>query len=276
MTALLAESATVMVLHRLYGILDTASRESADLGAASYAILAEIAHVEDGIDLRVLKEAYGFSDASASFQHQLEERELAVPTRSAADRRVLALRATSKGVDRAALVDGVLAVRLLEVFPGLTEESFDQLLELCYAHAASAGATGRALGLIPAPCLRQLVSYEHKVIVVASRFGMTALQVMLLAGISTARPWMGLMNGAVGAEEAASRDAIVRASLDVLRDRGLVSEGEELRVTELGAQRLADFSLRLGKFVDADWGQLSERERAALGQLLRYVLYLFS
>lgn len=276
MPALLTESVTVGVLHRLYGILDAASRESADLGAASYAVLAEVAHAEEGISLRTLKEAYGFSDIAPSFQHQLEERELAVYVRSAADRRSLALRATPKGVDRAAFIDSVLATRILEVFPGLTEENFDRLMELCYAHAAAAGALGRALGLIPGPCLRQLVRFEHTLVVVASRFGMSALQVALLGSICDCRPWPWAARGLAGAADVATQDCVVRACLDVLRDRGLVQEGEELSCTDLGAQRLVDVSQRLSESFSRDWEQIPERERAALGPLLQYALYLFS
>lgn len=271
--SLLIDGTTMRVLHRLYTVLDGACRQSADMSLATYAVLAEVAYVPEGVALRTLKSAYDFSDGASGFPRQLEERELAVYARSAQDRRALALRATAKGEERAALVDGVLAARIVEAYSGLTEESFDQLVELCYAHAASAGAQQLALGIIPAPCLRQLVQFEHQAVVVASRFGMTALQVVLLAEACAGR--LGAAQK-MWADDGPAGVCVASASLDVLRDRGLVSEGEVQEGTELGIQRLAGFSQRLAEILAPSWSQTPDRERAALGKLLQYVLYLFS
>lgn len=268
---LLTDPGTVAVVHRLYGLLDSACRASADLGVACCAVLADVDAHPDGLPLRAMHAAYGFYEGDVDFQHQLVERELAEVVRAPHDRRALALRATPKGAERAALVDRLLGVRLVGAFPGLTEENFDRLVALEYDFALASGHPAGAVGLFPAPVLRQLAAYWHIAMVTAARFGMTVTQEVLLSRLCSGAP--GPSGAALPSEAEAP---LVQVHLAALRDKGLVQEGDSNACTEAGAARVAAFTQRLGAGAAPGWEALSPREQAALGKLLQYVLYLFS
>lgn len=275
--ALLSDPATVAVLHQLHGIMDDACRMAGDLDLPGAAVLADAVACERGVPLRRLRGEYGFcaegAEGTAPFVQPLAERELAVLGRSAEDRRALALCATAKGAERSALIDRALGSQLLEAFPGLTEENFDQLVALCYGYARAAGHPATATGLFPAPVLRQLAAFWHRVVVIAARFGMTSLQVVALGGVCVSRP--GLSAGARAAGLGLS-ERLLEVQMEGLRDRGLVLEGDRPGCTEAGSQRIADFTQRLAGAVAEGWEALPSSERSALGKLLQYALYLFS
>ena len=266
---LLTDPDTVAVLHRLHAMLDAACRASADLGVATCAVLADVDARPDGLALRDIHTAYGFYEGDVDFQHQLVERELAELVRASHDKRALALRVTPKGAERAALVDRLLGARLVEAYPGLTEENLDRLVALEYDFAAAAGHPTGAVGLFPAPVLRQLAAYWHRAMTVAARFGMTVAQVVLLSRVSS---------GAAGAAGApGSPTTLARTiQLDALREKGLVQEDDPSACTEAGAARVAAFTQRMDADAAPDWEAFSPREQAALGKLLQYVLYLFT
>lgn len=275
--ALLSDPATVAVLHQLHGLMDGACRMAGDLDLSGAAVLADVAACGQGVSQRKLREDYGFcaedADGAAPFVRPLTERELTELGRSAEDRRALALRATAKGAERAALIDRALGAQLVEAFPGLTEESFDQLVELCYGYARAAGHPATAVGLFPAPVLRQLAAFWHRVVVIAARYGMTSLQMVVLGGVCVSRP--GLSTGA-RAEGLGLSERFLEVPMEGLRDRGLVLEGDALGCTEAGFQRVTDFTQRLAAAQAERWEALSLSERTALGKLLQYALYLFS
>ncbi|MDE8702918.1 hypothetical protein PZH32_08055 [Adlercreutzia equolifaciens] len=275
--ARLSDPATVAVLHRLYELMDDACRRASDLDLPGAAVLADVTARSQGLSLRKLREDYGFcaeaAEGTAPFVRPLAERELAALGRSAEDRRALALCATAKGAERSALIDRALGARMVETFPGLTEESFDQLVELGYGYARAVGHPAAAAGLFPAPVLRQLVAFWHRVVLIAARFGMTSLQVVVLGRVCVSRP--GLSAG-TRAEDLGLSERFLDVQMEGLRDRGLVLEGDVLGCTEAGFQRITDFTQRLAAAQAEKWEALSVPERTALGKLLQYVLYLFS
>ncbi len=271
--AFLADPVAVVVFYRLFVLLDSVCRMAGDMGLASCAVLADVAARGEGRSIKYLKQVYRPCDAAVDFQRQLTERELAVVVRYPGDRRALALRVTPKGSERADLVDHALGEGLVEAYPGLSEENFDRLVALSYGYARALDPSYTALGLFPASTLRAAAVTGYRTATTAGRFGMTALQAAMLCGVCECRLGLTTRPRAAWAE---ANERLIEAQMDVLRERGLIEEGETARCTELGSQRVADFTQRLSESFAAGWEAMPARVRGALGKLLQYALYLFS
>lgn len=269
---LLAEAGSLSVLHRLNWGFVLACRATADIDPVACTALIDLAARPEGYRLGAMKSSYAFCDPTAAFQSQLENRELAFLVRDPSDRRALAFKATPKGMERSVQLDRALGTVLVTSFPGLTEEGLDRLVALCHDYARASGAPVAPDCLFPASALLCLAAYLRHLMLTASRFNMSSIQMVLLA--EAARDPKSL--GATVSDSRGAEEGLMQLQLDLLRDRGLLAAGDTCAVTEAGLARIAVFSQRLLAALTPSWERFSALEKASIGRLLQFVIYLFS
>lgn len=276
--ALFTESASIVTLHCLYALLDETCRSSCDVDLECCAALCAIAARPQGFDIREARASYSLSSESGTFELLLKERELIEVVRSTRDRRALAFRITPKGRDRVALAQRMLGACLVQEHPGLTEQSFDQLVKLSYDYAVTVGFPAQSEGLFPAPVLRDLAAYQRRVELVAARFGMTSSQTALLLDCcSNADLRRSSTAGRTRHEGALGLPPwMLEAERDRLCERGFLSIAGAEECTEAAIQRISEFTQRLIVAIMPWWQANNPRSQAAVVKLLQYVLYLFS
>ena len=280
--ALFIDSSTVVTLYRLHTLLDGACRSACDVDLGTCAALGAVMAHPQGFDVRKAREAYGHSGENTAFEQDLKELELVKVVRSSRDRRALALQATPKGRERMVLAHRVLGACLVEEHPGLTEQSFDQLVKLSCDYATIGGFPPSSEGLFPAPVLRDLAAYVHRLELVAARFGMASAQIALLldrcGGVTSGA---GVATAGSGSQTHRENTLglapwVLDAEIGLLRDRGLLSAAGSKECTEAAVQRIAEFTQRLNMSLAPWWQASNTRLQAAAVKLLQYVLYLFS
>ena len=277
--SLLTDSTTAVALYRLHSLMDTTCRSACDLDLGSCAALCAVAAQPQGFEVGEARKTYSFSGNNATFEYVLKERELIEVVRSSRDRRTLAFRATPKGRDRVVLAYRVLGACLVQEHTGLTEQNFDQLINLSYEYAEAAGFPVTFEGLFPSLTLRDLAAYEHRFELVAARFGMTSAQVALLFAWCEEAADSQVMVPASFEKQGSDLGLspwVLEAELRLLRDRGLIPAAGVMGTTEAACQRTTEFVQRFAVALLPWWQTKTPRCQAAVMKLLHYVLYLFS
>ena len=275
--ALIDERQLLVVLQKIYSVLNFTSNSVGDLLLTDYAYLLTISEYEGGISHKRLERDFVFRKNTSAVVSALEDRELIERIRDKHDRRAYASLITAKGRARIELLDEALAISLIETSGRLTEETFNRLVEKL--GAVSLPEEGRKVEtLLPASALVALCNYHDAAMRVGGAIGLTTASAAILVMLE-------LSDGPLSTEAIAHKASFPVSSamllLEVLSDREWITRDEYADLYELhetGNLKVERFVKRFESLTrgiilrndddDADGAQNAEG-------LQEYAIYLF-
>lgn len=245
-----------LLLHRLCRLVAHTAQVAVDLTMLEAACLALAAQSDGGVTEASATRALLVSrERLTPALDVLAAREHIQWERSRADRRTFAFRPTSKGSDTAAFLDESVGISFIHTCRFLTEEGFDQVVDLlhqCFGRLGAEGAAGARECLVPAAALGALGAWESAVAVAAAQRGLSSTQVALMALLEKASAplstdalglALGLPRASAGlqgdnvcekglAAWTPQHDGLVLKEAGAERMHGTLSHGELARVAE--------------------------------------------
>ncbi len=283
----------LVIMQKLYSVLNYAADTSGDLLLSEYACLVTISEFENGLSIQRIKQALSGCNNPAALITSLEDKELVERMRSKLDRRAFSLFTTAKGRSRIDLMDEALSFALIDASDRLTEATFNQLQNLFYDSASPGKGQGDYEGqggrgvlegqrkittLLPGSTLSFLCNYHSAAVKESSLFGISSTQAVILILI-------GETEAATSAERIAQLLLLptntLLLHLEKLEARGLVKEvngKNEFILLDEGHRRVDSFIARFestGRSFGAAMEQLDKDRMATVEDLLELLLYLF-